>query len=116
MGLIAAILLLDVIAFGISWIFTTVGLGVRMPSTVMTVSWILLMPLTFASNAFVDPATMPDWLEGFVAVNPVTHAVTAIRGLMHGSWTMGDIGLALLSPSVIMALFAPVAMYLYSRK
>lgn len=116
MGLIAAILILNVIAFGLSWIFTTVGLVVRMPSTVMTVSWLVLMPLTFASNAFVDPATMPEWLQSFVAVNPVTHAVTAVRGLMHGAWAPADLGLALLSPTITLALFAPVAIYLYNRK
>lgn len=115
-GIIGGIIILDIVAFGIGWIFTTVGLAVRSPSTVLTFSWLVLMPLTFASNAFVDPATMPSWLQAFIAVNPVAHAVTAVRGLMDGTAIATDIGLALLSPAIITALCAPVAMYLYARK
>ena len=50
----------------------------------MQVSMTVLFPLTFASNVFVDPATMPGWVQAFVKVNPITHLTTAARGLMHG--------------------------------
>lgn len=115
-GVVLSILLLNIFAFGIGWIFTTVALAVRTPATVMTLSWLVMMPLTFASNIFVDPATMPDWLQAFVAVNPIAHLVTAVRGLMDGAATMGDIGLALLSPAVVTAVCAPLAMWLYRRE
>jgi hypothetical protein len=36
----------------------------------MTTSFLFLFPLTFISNIFVDPATMPGWLQVVVAVNP----------------------------------------------
>lgn len=115
-GVVAAILLLDVFAFGIGWIFTTVALAVKTPGTVMTLSWLVLMPLTFASNIFVDPATMPGWLQAFVSVNPVALLVTAARGLIDGTATFGQIGLALLAPAVVTAVCAPVALYLYGRE
>ena len=46
----------------------------------MGISMMVLFPLTFISNIFVDPATMPSWLQAFVEVNPVTLLVNAVRG------------------------------------
>jgi len=115
-GVVLSILLLDYFAFGIGWVFTAVALAVRTPSTVLTMSWLLLMPLTFASNIFVNPDTLPDWLQGFVAVNPVALLVTAVRGIMNGHANAGDIGIALLAPTIITAICAPIAMWLYARK
>jgi ABC-2 type transport system permease protein len=114
-GVVLAILLLNVCSFGIGWIFTMIALAVRTPGTVMTISWMVLMPLTFASNIFVDPATMPGWLQSFVDVNPITLLVTAIRGLMDGGVTAKEIGLALIAPAIITALCGPIAMRLYGR-
>ena len=51
----------------------------------MGVSMMVLFPLTFLSNVFVDPSTMPGWLQAFVKVNPITHLVTAIRAAMAGN-------------------------------
>lgn len=115
-GVVASILLLNAFAFGIGWVFTTVALWVKSPSTVLTLSWVVIMPLTFASNIYVDPATMPGWLQAFVAVNPVTHIVTATRGLLDGTLSAGDIALSLLTPAIVMLVCAPVAMRLYRRE
>lgn len=116
LGLLAAVLILDVFAFGIGWIFTVIALMVRSPATVMTLSWLVLMPLTFASNIFVDPRTMPAWLQAFVAVNPVALLVHAVRGMMTGAVTLGDIALALIAPALITLVCAPAAMALYQRE
>ena len=83
-GMIAALILINLFAFGFGWIFTALALMVRTPGTVMTLSWLVLMPVTFASNIYVDPATMPGWLQAFVAVNPVSLIVTALRGVLDG--------------------------------
>lgn len=115
-GVATSILMLDVFAFGIGWIFTMLALLVRTPSTVMTLSWLVLMPLTFASNIFVDPVTMPQWLQAFVVVNPVTLLVSAIRGILDGAVSADAIGLSLLAPAVVMAVCAPLSMILYGRR
>lgn len=115
-GVVASILLLNVFAFGIGWIFTAVALWVKSPSTVLTLSWLVIMPLTFASNIYVDPATMPGWLQVIVAFNPVTHIVTATRGLLDGAVTAPEIGLSLLTPAIVTVLCAPIAMRLYRRE
>lgn len=115
-GIVGAILLLNLFAFGIGWIFTVIALLVRTPSTVMTLGWLVLMPLTFISNIYVDPQTMPDLLQALVGINPVSFVVTAIRGIMDGTVTLTQIGFALLAPTLITAVCAPIAMRLYGRE
>ncbi|MFO8156082.1 MAG: ABC transporter permease [Pseudomonadota bacterium] len=114
-GVLGAVLLLLVFAFALSWIWTILGLRLRTPNSVMAVGMFILFPLTFASNVFVDPATMPPWLEGAVAWNPVTLLVTAVRGLMHGTATFGEVGLVLAAAALLTAVFGPLTMYLLRR-
>jgi ABC-2 type transport system permease protein len=115
-GVLASLVLLLVFAFSLSWVWTVFGLVLRTPNTVMLASQTLLFFLTFASNIFVDPRTMPAWLQAMVAVNPITHVVTATRGLMHGTVTAGEVGWVLLASAALVAVFAPITMYLYGRK
>ena len=82
----------------------------------MTTSFMFLFPLTFISNIFVDPATMPGWLQTIVTANPVTHLADASRGLMHGGVALADIGRVLAASAVITAVFAPIAMRMYYRE
>ena len=60
-------------------------------------------------------ATSP-WLEAIVGSNPITHPATAVRGLMHRTATAGQIGWMLLMSGVLVAVVAPLTMYLYSNK
>ena len=115
-GVLSSIVLLLVFSFSLSWIWTTLGLVLRTPNSVMMASFLILFPLTFASNIFVDPRTMPSWLEAIVGANPITHLVAATRGLMHGTVAAGQIGWVLLMSGVLIAVFAPLTMYLYRNK
>jgi ABC-2 type transport system permease protein len=115
-GVVASLVLLNVFGFGFSWIFVVLALIVRTPSVVMTMSWLVLMPVTFASNIFVDPATMPEWLQAFIAVNPVAILVTAVRDLMAGTATLSIIGASLIGPAAVTLICAPLAMALYARR
>jgi ABC-2 type transport system permease protein len=114
-GVFAAFALLIAIGFGIGWIFMVLGLLIRTPMTVMTIGFTAIFPLVFASNIMVDPATMPAWLRVFVDVNPVSLMTTALRGLMGGTATVGEIGLALIAPVVLTLVLAPVTLWLYVR-
>jgi ABC-2 type transport system permease protein len=115
-GVLLSVALLLVFSFSLSWIWTMLGLILRTPNSVMGVSMMILFPLTFVSNIFVEPQTMPSWLQAIVGANPITHLVTAVRGLMHGTVTAGQIGWVLLISGVLVAVFAPLTMHLYGNK
>ncbi len=70
-GAVSALGLVVLFAFALSWVFTTMGLRLRSPSAVMNAGFMGIFPLTFLSNVFVDPDTLPAGLEAFVDVNPV---------------------------------------------
>jgi ABC-2 type transport system permease protein len=115
-GVLMTVALLLAFAFSLSWIWTTLGLVMKTPESVMGVSAMASFPLTFASNIFVDPITMPSWLQTFVNINPVSHAVTAARGLMHGTATADQIMWVLLACAILIGIFGPLTMRLYSNK
>ena len=114
-GVLAALALVVVFAFALSWAFTTLGLLLRSPQAVMNAGFMGIFPLTFLSNVFVDPETLPGWLEAFVDVNPISQLVTASRGLMEGTASTGDIGVVLATAAVLTAVFAPLTVHLYRR-
>ncbi len=115
-GVVAAVALVVVFAFGLAWVFTTLGLLLRTPNAVMNAGFMGIFPLTFLSNVFVDPETLPGWLETVVEINPISHLVTASRGLMGGSATGGDIAFVLASAAVLAVVFAPLTVRLYRSR
>ena len=82
----------------------------------MNIGMLVLFPLTFASNVFVDPLTLPGWLRTFVQINPVTHLVNAERALMNGVQAAGQVGWVLIAAAALTAVFAPLAMTIYRKK
>ena len=115
-GVVAAAALVIAFSFGLSWVFTTIGLLMRAPNAVMNTGFMALFPLTFLSNVFVAPDTLPGWLEAFVDVNPISHLVTATRALMDGTVAGLELGVALGTAALLTAVFAPLTTYLYRRK
>ncbi|WP_435297122.1 ABC transporter permease [Streptomyces sp. YPW6] len=116
LGVLAGVALLMVFAFAFSWIWTMFGLLLRSEKSVMGVSMMVIFPLTFLSNVFVDPRTMPGWLQAFVNNSPVTHLATAVRELMAGNWPAADVAWSLGWAGILAAVFGPVTMRLYNRK
>jgi ABC-2 type transport system permease protein len=82
----------------------------------MTTSFLFLMPLTFASNIFVELGTMPPWLQALVRHNPVTHLTNASRGLMHGTEVTTDVAWVLAASAVIVGISAPIALRMYHQE
>jgi ABC-2 type transport system permease protein len=116
LGVVAGVALLIVFAFAFSWIWTMFGLLLRSEKSVMGVSMLVLMPLTFLSNVYVQPSTMPDWLEACVELNPVTRVVSAVRTLMSGGWDTGEITWVLVASAVLVVVFGSLTMRLYNRR
>ena len=85
----------------------------------MAFTWgfMLILPLTFASTAFVRVETMPGWLQAFVKANPITSVIDATRGLMLGGLPVaGPVIRSLLWLAALTALFAPLAILRYRRR
>ena len=114
-GAASALGLVVLFSFGLSWFFTTLGLLLRTPSAVMNAGFLGIFPLTFLSNVFVDPTTLPSVLRAFVDVNPVSALATASRGLMAGTASGSDVAVVLAVAAALTAVFAPVTSVLYRR-
>jgi ABC-2 type transport system permease protein len=113
---ILAGLLVVVCSWAISWIFAFFGVVARTAGSVQGISFLVLFPLTFLSNAYVPVDTLPDWLKWFASVNPVSHLVTAVRDLANSATFGADAWLALLGAAVVVAVFAPLTVRAYMRK
>lgn len=115
-GAVAALALVVVFAFGLSWVFTTLGLLMRSPNAVMNAGFMALFPITFLSNVFVEPETLPAGLRAFVEANPVSALATASRGLMAGTASAGDVAIVLGTAALLTAVFAPLTTRLYRTR
>jgi ABC-2 type transport system permease protein len=113
---LAAGALMIVCAWALSWVFALLGVLARTSSSVQGLSLLILLPLTFFSNAYVPVKTMPDWLQNLVNLNPVTHLITAVRTLAEKNAVGNDLWLALLGAAIIVVIFAPLTVRLYMRK
>jgi ABC transporter DrrB family efflux protein len=118
-----AILLLFSYAF--SWVMATVGLLVPSPEVLNNAAFMVIMPLTFISNAFVPADTLPPVLQTFAEWNPVSAVTQAARNLFGNTspldpapeaWPMQNPELyTLIWIVVLVAVFAPISVRLYNR-
>lgn len=115
-GAVAALALVVVFSFGLSWVFSVLGLLMRSPNAVMNAGFMGIFPLTFLSNVFVDPATLPGPLEAFVDVNPISVLATASRSLMAGTPDGTAIAVSLAVAAALAAVFLPVTTRLYRSR
>lgn len=113
---VAAGLLVIVVAWSISWIFALFGMLARTASSVQGISMLVLFPLTFLSNAYVDTSKLPDWLAWFADVNPISHLVSAVRAMVNAQQVTGDVGLSLVGAAAVVAVLAPLTVRAYMRK
>jgi ABC-2 type transport system permease protein len=115
-GAVAALALVVVFSFGLSWVFSVLGLLLRSPNAVMNAGFTGIFPLTFLSNVFVDPATLPGPLQAFVDVNPVSILATASRSLMEGRPDGTAIVVSLVVAAALAAVFLPITTHLYRSR
>jgi ABC-type multidrug transport system permease subunit len=112
-------------AYGFSWVMATVGLLVPSPEVVNNASFMVIMPLTFISNAFVPIETLPTPLRIFAEWNPVSAVTQAARNLFGNTsplapvpeaWSMQNPELYIMIwILVLIAVFAPLSVRLYER-
>ena len=76
--------LLFAFSYAFSWVQAYMGLRVSSVEAANSAGYIWMFPLTFVSSAFVDPETMPSWLEPIAEANPFTVLTDAGRALYNG--------------------------------
>jgi len=121
---LAALALSLLFAFAMTWAGACAGMLLRSPESAQALGFVVFLPLSFVSNAFVPTQGMPGWLRDFANWNPISALAAACRRLFGGSpainihaWPMQHPELAVLAWSAaLIAVFAPTAVYLYRRK
>ena len=92
---VLATLLLLSFAFAFSWIQALIGLSVKSVEAANSAGFLWMFPLTFISSAFVDPSSMPGWLQPIAEHNPFTVVTDATRALYNGLDPGNDLWIAL---------------------
>lgn len=109
---VGATALLLLFGYSFSWIQAYIGLSVNSVEAANSAGFIWMFPLTFISSAFVDPSTMPSWLQPFAEHNPFTKVTDATRALYNGMDPGNDVWISLAWALGITVVFA----FLSARK
>jgi ABC transporter DrrB family efflux protein len=110
--LLGIVLLLG-LGFAFSWVFALIGLSAGSAETSNAIGFTVIFPLTFASGAFVPPATMPDGLRQFAEANPFTTLVDATRHLFLGAPANSDVWMSVVWIVGITAVASALAVRRY---
>jgi ABC-2 type transport system permease protein len=122
---IGAVALLLLFAYAFSWVMAYIGMTVRSPEVINNVSFLILFPLTFISNAFVPSETLPTPLRVFAEFNPVSALVQAARHLFGNippgapvadNWVQRNPELTvIIGIIVLLVVFVPLAIRKFDR-
>jgi ABC-2 type transport system permease protein/oleandomycin transport system permease protein len=111
----AGVVIALLFGFSVSWAMASLGLWVKNAETAQTASFVIIFPLVFASSIFVPPASMPSWLQGFAANQPVSVVASTVRALMGGLPIGSRILESAMWIAAILAVFFPLGVHLYRR-
>jgi ABC-2 type transport system permease protein len=119
--LLAGVGLLLLVTFAMSWIGVWIGLHVQTVEVANQVGFIVVFPMTFLSNIFVPPETLPRWLQPVAAWNPCSALTAATRALWgnpnpylaHGFPAEHPIVLTVLWTVLLVAVFGPLGVRRY---
>jgi ABC-2 type transport system permease protein len=115
-GWIAGGGLLLLLGFALSWLGALIGLSVRSVEAAQSAGFIWLFPLTFASSAFVQTSSMPDWLRAFAEHQPLTLVINTVREFILGKPVGSEGWQALVWCLGILIVFVPLAVWAYERR
>jgi oleandomycin transport system permease protein len=108
--------LIVALGFALCWPMAIIGITVRSPESVTLFTFLIVLPLSFASSVFVPVSSMPGWLQPVVRANPVTVVTNAARELLiHGTVTAEAAKAGLWSLAIVV-VFAPLVTALYQRR
>ncbi|WP_100445657.1 ABC transporter permease [Glycomyces xiaoerkulensis] len=115
-GALAAAVVLVVFALAMSWFSVLAGVLADSEEKVQIYAFVLIMPLTFTSDAFVRIETLPGPLEAWAEVNPVSHLARSMRGLLSEGPVAEPLMWTTVWAAAIFLVTAPLAMRAYKRK
>lgn len=101
--------------YSFSWVFAWIGVVVKDPETAQTAGFIWVFPLQFASSIFVPSQTMTGFLQWFAENQPLTLMANTVRALILGR-PADQLVPVLLWMVGIVAVFAPLAVWQYTRR
>lgn len=118
---LAGVGLLLLFVFAMSWVGVWLGMSMRTVESANQVGFTVIFPLTFLSNVFVPPQTLPSWLRPVAEWNPVSTLTASIRDLWGnpnpfaagGFPAEHPILLTLIWIAIIVAVFAPLGVRRY---
>nr|WP_240969235.1 ABC transporter permease [Streptomyces sp. HNM0575] len=110
---LGSIVLVSAFGLALSWIFAFVALMVRSAEAAQSAGFVILFPLVFASSVFVPVSSMPNWLEAFANVSPVTLTADAARSLALVPGVPPTLGGAAAWIAGILAVFVPLSVWRY---
>jgi ABC-2 type transport system permease protein len=111
--------------YAFTWAGVCLGMALRSVEAAQQLGFILFIPLTFISNAFVPTQGMPAWLQVVANWNPFSAVAAACRRLFGNpdpsalvqAWPMQHPELAtLLWSGVALVVFVPLAVRMYANK
>jgi ABC-2 type transport system permease protein len=121
---IGGYLLLLVFAYAFSWIMAFVGLKVGKVEVVNNASFMVIFPLTFIANTFVQVQSLPGVLQTFAEWNPVSAVSQAVREAFGNTgsvpppdvWSLQNpIEYTLIWIAIILAIFVPLSVRQYNK-
>lgn len=112
---VAAVALAVAIGLAFSSTNALLGLLVHDPESAGLVGLFPVIILVFTSSTLVPVATMPDWLQAFAKVNPITVTVDTLRALCLGGPTATSLTEAIAWIAGILAVTMPLAIIRYRR-
>jgi ABC transporter DrrB family efflux protein len=117
-GLLNAVACIAVVSgfgFALSWVFAFVALTVRGAEAAQSAGFVVIFPLVFASSVFVPVASMPDWLQAFAKVSPVTLTANAGRTYALDGGVPGSLAGTTVWIIGLLAIFIPLCVWRYRR-
>ncbi len=122
---LAGFALLLLFAYALSWVMAVIGLWIRTPEVFNNATFIVIFPLTFIANTFVQSSDLPGPLQVAAEWNPISAITQACRDLFGNTsplapvpdvWPLQHPVLATLGWSaLILAIFVPLAIHRYKK-
>ncbi|HEX3780537.1 MAG TPA: ABC transporter permease [Pseudonocardiaceae bacterium] len=114
-GWLAAVGVLLLFVFALSWLSASIGLLFSSSEGANGFTFFIMF-LPYASSAFVPIDTMPSWLRGFAEHQPITSVIETLRGLLLDTPTGDNPILAVSWSAGILAVAIVLAGVLFARR